>query len=418
MPWDVSFISLHGDPLAALGGPHHGGQNVYVKELSRYLGAFGLTIDVYSRWENDQQPEEELFSRGARVIRIPVGPPLPVQKEELIKLLRDIASWLPTYQIQHGLKYNLVHSHYYLSGAIGLHLKNIWGIPLVHTFHSLGMIKEEALGMGDKSPDARLEIEKRICQSADRIIATNSQERDDLVELYHTDPEKITVIPCGVNLTLFQPLSQAESKKEIAFPAEDFLITYVGRLEERKGIDTLLEAIYLIDNPSIQVVIVGGQPTDKPFLSWAELSEEPYQKFMALIDEYGIEKQVTFTGGKSQDRLSKYYSAADVTIIPSYYEPFGMTAIEAMACGSSVIASRVGGLKSTVKVNEVGLLFEPRDANQLAEKIKIVFDQPAINAGMRRNARPYVEENFSWKTVAKSVAGVYQELLNGEQEKQ
>ncbi|MCD6424837.1 MAG: glycosyltransferase [Anaerolineales bacterium] len=411
MSWDVSFISLHGDPLAELGGPHHGGQNVYVKELSRYLGAFGLTVDVYSRWENEQQPDQEKYSRGTRVIRIPIGPPQEIQKEELIKFLRDIADWIPSYQIQQGLKYNLVHSHYYLSGAIGLHLKNTWGIPLVHTFHSLGVIKEQALGLGDPSPNARVEIEKRLCQSADRIIATNPQERDDLVQLYHTDPEKITIIPCGVNLDLFQPLSQEESKKEIAFSTDDFLITYVGRLENRKGIDTLLEAIHLVDNPSIQLVIVGGTPTDKPFLSWAELSEEPYKKYMAMIDEYGIEKQVTFTGGKSQDQLSRYYSAADITVIPSHYEPFGMTAIEAMACGSSVIASRVGGLKSTVKENKVGALFEPRDASQLAEKIRIVFDQPSMNAEFRKNARPYVEENFSWKSVAKSVTGVYQELI-------
>ena len=416
MSWDISFISLHGDPLAKLGGPHHGGQNVYVKELSRYLGAFGLTVDVYSRWEDDQQPDQENYSRGTRVIRIPIGPPQEIQKEELIKLLRDIAGWIPSYQIQQGLKYNLVHSHYYLSGAIGLHLKNTWGIPLVHTFHSLGVIKEETLGIGDQSPDARLEIEKRLCQSADRIIATNPQEKEDLVDLYQTDPEKITIIPCGVNLDLFQPLSQDDSKKEIAFSTDNFLITYVGRLEERKGIETLLEAISLVDNPSVQAVIVGGQPSEKPFLSWGELSEEPYKKYMALIDEYGIEKQVTFTGGKSQDQLSKYYSAADITVIPSYYEPFGMTAIEAMACGSSVIASRVGGLKSTVKENLVGALFEPRNAVQLAEKIKIIFDQPSINVEMKKNTRPYVEENFSWKSVAKSVAGVYQELITKGQE--
>lgn len=255
-----------------------------------------------------------------------------------------------------------------------------------------------------------------LCQSADRIIATNLQEKEDLVDLYQADPAKVTIIPCGVNLDLFQPLPQEESRKDIAFSRDDFLITYVGRLENRKGIDTLLEAIYLVDNPGIQAVIVGGPPTDKPFLSWAELSEEPYQKYMKMIDEYGIEKQITFTGGKSQDQLAKYYSAADITIIPSYYEPFGMTAIEAMACGSSVIASRVGGLKSTVKENLVGALFEPRNAAQLAEKIKIIFDQPSMNVELRKNARPYVEENFNWKSVAKSVAGVYQELIINSQD--
>ncbi len=412
MSWEVTFISIHGDPLAPLGGPHHGGQNVYVKELSRYLGAFGLSVDVFSRWESEAQPSPEKYSRGARVIRIPVGPPEAIQKENIIGLLRDIASWIPSYQIQQGLQYKLVHSHYYLSGAIGIHLKNTWGIPLVHTFHSLGAIKEESLGNLDTSPEARLEIEKKLCLAADRIIATNPQEKEDLIDYYQTDPSKITIIPCGVNLDLFTPLPQEEARNAIAFSSDNFLITYVGRLEERKGIDTLLKAIYLADNPSIQAVIVGGPPTDKPFLSWKDLSEEPYQKYMSMIDELGIEKQITFTGGKPQDQLSKYYSAADVTVVPSYYEPFGMTAIEAMACGSSVIASRVGGLKSTVKENLVGAFFEPRNPTLLAEKIKIIYDQPVMNAELRKNARPYVEENFSWKSVARSIGEVYGELLH------
>ena len=321
-------------------------------------------------------------------------------------------TFIPSYQIQQGLQYKLVHSHYYLSGAIGIHLKNTWGIPLVHTFHSLGAIKEESLGNLDTSPEARLKIERKLCQFADRIIATNPQEKEDLIDHYQTDPSKITIIPCGVNLDLFTPLPQEEARNAIAFSSDNFLITYVGRLEERKGIDTLLKAIYLADNPSIQAVIVGGPPTDKPFLSWKDLSEEPYQKYMSMIDELGIEKQITFTGGKPQDQLSKYYSAADVTVVPSYYEPFGMTAIEAMACGSSVIASRVGGLKSTVKDNLVGAFFEPRNPTLLAEKIKIIYDQPVMNAELRKNARPYVEENFSWKSVARSIGEVYGELLH------
>jgi D-inositol-3-phosphate glycosyltransferase len=414
MTWEVSFISIHGDPLVPLGGPHHGGQNVYVKELSRYLGALGLHVDVYSRREYPDQPELEAYSRGARVIRIPVGPPDIVQKEYIVGMLKDIATWIPTYQIQQGLHYHLIHSHYYLSGAVGIHLKNTWGTPLVHTFHSLGVIKEEALGKQDSSPPARVEIERRICQAADIVIATCPQEEADLIDFYETDPQKIRIIPCGVNLELFKPLPKDQSRSEIAFAMDDFLITYVGRLEERKGIDTLLEAVHMVDNPRIQVVIVGGPPSTKPFLSWSELNQEPFKKYGDLIDQYGIESQVTFTGGKPQKELSKYYSAADVTVVPSYYEPFGMTAIEAMACGSSVIASSVGGLKSTVKENQVGALFQPRSAPQLAEKIKIFIDQPSINAELKKNTRPYVEENFSWKRVSKEVAGVYQELLEGE----
>jgi D-inositol-3-phosphate glycosyltransferase len=411
MPLNISFVSVHGDPLAKLGGSHHGGQNVYVKELSRYLGALGLIIDVYSRWEDSDQEEIKKYSRGTQVIRIPVGPAESVQKEQILEMLKDIAAWIPSYQLKKGTPYQLVHSHYYFSGLVGIHLKNTWGVPLVHTFHSLGAIKEQALGSQDKSPDARIKIEKKICQEADRIIATAPQEVQDLIKFYNADPAKITIVPCGVNLELFTPLPQEEARKEIAFSPDNFLITYVGRLEERKGIDTLLEAIHLVNDPRIQAVIVGGPPTDKPFLSWGELSTEPFKKYSALIDEYGIENQVTFTGGKPQEELAKYYSAADVTVVPSYYEPFGMTAIEAMACGSSVIASRVGGLKSSVQENKVGLLFEPRDASDLAKKIKMILNQTILRSDLRKRARPYVENNFSWKSVARSIAGVYTELL-------
>jgi D-inositol-3-phosphate glycosyltransferase len=374
----------------------------------------GLTIDVYSRWEDPEQPEKEKITNNARVIRIPVGPADAVQKEKIVGMLKDIATWIPPYQIKNGLQYDLVHSHYYFSGAVGIHLRETWGIPMVHTFHSLGAIKEEALGNKDKSPGTRFQIEKRICQEADRIIATAPQEKMDLEDFYDTDPEKITIVPAGVNLDLFSPVPQDEARNEIAFPLDSFLITYVGRLEERKGIDTLLEAIHLVDDPRIQAVIVGGPPTEKPFLSWSELAVEPYQKYKTIIDDLGIENQVTFTGGKPQNELSKYYSAADVTVVPSYYEPFGMTAIEAMACGSVVIASRVGGLQTTVIENKVGALFEPRDPSQLAEKIKIIMDQPRLNADMRKNTRPYVEERFGWKSVARGVEEVYQELLQGE----
>lgn len=411
MSWKISFISIHGDPLAALGGPHHGGQNVYVKELSRHLGALGQEVDVYTRWEDPEQPEMESYSRGTRVVRIPVGPSEIIQKEKILGMLKEIAEWIPSYQIKNGLRYQLVHSHYYLSGAVGIHLKKTWGIPLVHTFHSLGAVKGETLGFQDLSPDARIVIEKKICLAADRIIATNPQEQQDLIRSYQADPDKIIVIPCGVNLKLFHPLPQHEAKSEIAFSADSFLIAYVGRLEERKGIHTLLEAVHLIDDPRLQVVIVGGTPSEKPFLSWKDLTVEPYSQYISLIEDYGIENQVTFTGGKPQDQLSKYYSAADVTVVPSYYEPFGMTAIEALACGSSVIASRVGGLKTTVKENHVGALFDARDPTQLAEKIKILLDQPAMNAEFRKNARPYVEENFSWKSISNTVAEVYQGLL-------
>jgi len=408
---EIAFLSLDGDPLTVPGRPYPTRQNLYVTELSRYLGGIGLQIDLYSRRKSGQQPSQEEYSRGTRVIRIPVGPPGEIRGEQIVPYLKDIADWIPPYQIKQGLQYKLVHSHSYLSGPVGIHLKNTWGIPLVHTFHSLGLVEEEIFGPNSRIPEIRHKIEKLICHSADRIIAANNQEKMDLEELYQVDPEIITVIPSGVNLKIFRPLSQEESRREIAFPNDIFLITYAGRLDERKGLDILLKAMQLADNPVIQAVVVGGPPSNKPFLSRADLSREPYQKYITLVDEYGLENQVTFTGGKPQDQLAPYYCAGDVTVVPSQYEPFSIPALEALACGSCVIASRSSGLKSTVKENHVGTLFEPGSAEQLAEKIKIFYDQPELKKELRENARPYVEENFSWMSVAQEVRGVYQELI-------
>lgn len=411
MSWEISNIYLPGDPLTSLGDPHIGAQIRYINELSRYLGALGLKIDIYCRWEDDQQPNLEIFSRGTRVIRIPVGPPEVIQKESYIPYLKEIATWVPEFQIKHGLHYSLVHTYTYLSGPIGIHLKDTWGIPFVHTFHTLGAVEEEILGPTFQTPKTQQKIEKLICSKADHIIAVNEQEKIDLIELYQVDPNIISVINCGVNLDNYQPLPQSDSRQEIAFPNDVFLITYVGRLDEQWGLKTLLEALHLVDNPMIQAVIVGGPPTEKPFLSRPELSEDPYQVYLDMIDGFGLERQVTFVGSKSEELLTKYFSAADVTVLPPFYEPCGISAIKALACGSSVIASRIGGLKTIVQENRVGVLFEAGNAEQLAEKIKILYDQPKINEELRKNARPYAEEHFNLLTIARAVGSVYGNLI-------
>jgi glycosyltransferase involved in cell wall biosynthesis len=411
MTWDISLISLNKDPLTIPGHPEHEGEENYIKELSRYLGGIGLKIDVYSRRENTQQPNLEEYSRGTRVVRIPIGPPQRIQEVKTIPFLKEIAEWIPSLQIQNGMHYDLVHSYSYASGPVGVHLKNLWGIPLVHTFHSLSIVEEELLGSSKQSPEIRRKIEKLICSNADRIIAKSSQEKTDLMDLYRVDPEIISVVPSGVNLSFFQPLSQSESRQEIAFPDDIFLITFVGELNEQSGLDVLLNAIHLADKPGIQAVIVGGPPSNKSFLNRSDLSQEPYKKYVEMIDEFGLDKQITFTGGKPINQLAKYFSAGDITVVPPQYDPYGLIAKEALSCGTGVIASRVGGLIAAVQENHVGSLFEPGNAEQLAEKIKIFYDQPKITKEMRDNARLFAEENFSWKSVAIGVSTVYEEML-------
>ncbi len=414
----IAFISIHGDPLAPLGGPSHGGQNVYVRELSHHLGTYGFRVDVFSRWESPDQPPTEAIGPTAQVIRVQVGPPQYLPKEQTILFLPELVQWIARSWEERRADYRLVHGHYYFSGAVAMALRAQKSVPFVQTFHSLGLVKRRALGQQDPSPTQRLEIERRIVREADRIIATTPQEKQDLMTAYAADAERIRVIPCGVNLDLFRPLPRQEARMYINLPEELFLVTFVGRLERRKGIDTLLEAMGLLltERPDLPLhaVIVGGRPKgsdDKqPEMEREETAE--CQRLQALLIHYNLVDRVTFTGGLPQNVLRYYYSAGDVTVIPSYYEPFGMTALEALACGSSVIASRVGGLKTTVLEGRVGLQFEPQNAQDLAEKLLYLMEHPEVNARFRRNARPYVERHYSWPSIAERVAAVYRELLS------
>jgi glycosyltransferase involved in cell wall biosynthesis len=416
----VAFVSIHGDPLAALGGIHHGGQNAYVKELSRHLDPWGFQVDVFSRWESPHQPASEEIGPGARVVRVQVGPPCYLPKEETIRFLPQLAEWIARFRAENGADYQLIHGHYYFSGAVALRLRQLWQVPFVETFHSLGLVKRQALGQQDRSPTRRLEIERQIAQGAERIISTAPQEKHDLVTSYGAHPSRIRVIPCGVNLDLFRPLPCGEARLHTSIPADRFLLTFVGRLEKRKGVDTLLEAMgmLLAEQPHLPLhaIIVGGQPKSQEGAQMPEQEAQEHRRFQEIMARYAIADRVTFTGGLPQDLLYYYYSAGDVTVIPSYYEPFGMTAVEALACGSSVIASRVGGLKTTVVEGQVGLQFEPRNARDLAQKIAYLIEHPQVNARFRRNARPYVERHYGWRSIAERAAGVYRKVLDEHRE--
>jgi D-inositol-3-phosphate glycosyltransferase len=375
-------------------------------------------VDVFSRWESPDQPAVEEIGPQARTIRVQVGPPRYIPKEETILFLPELAEWIDRFQEQHQADYRLIHGHYYFSGAVALILHKQWRVPFVETFHSLGIVKRKALGQQDLSPNRRFEIEQQITEEAARIIATAPQEKDDLTAVYGAEPSRIQVVPCGVNLDLFRPEPREDARRYTGVPTDRFLLTFVGRLERRKGIDTLLEAMgkLLAEQPDLPLhaIIVGGQPKGEG--AQAEMSAQEaaeHHRHKEILNRLGIAERVTFTGGLPQHLLYHYYSAGDVTIIPSYYEPFGMTALEALACGSSVIASRVGGLKTTVVDGEVGLQFEPRNVKDLADKITRLIEHPDTNAHLQQNARPYVERTYSWPSIAERTAAIYRAVLAG-----
>jgi glycosyltransferase involved in cell wall biosynthesis len=350
------------------------------------------------------------------VIRVQVGPPEHLPKERTILFLEELADWIDGFRDGNQVDYRLIHGHYYFSGGVSLSLRRRWRVPFVETFHSLGLVKRQALGSKDPSPTRRLEIERQIAQTAERIIATAPQEKADLTTEYRADPSRIQVIPCGVDLELFRPIPRGEARDYAGIPDDRFLLTFVGRLERRKGVDTMLEAMGLLlsERPDLPLhaVVVGGHPKDQDPAEMPAPEVREHRRFRRIIDRYGMADRVTFTGGLPQHVLHNYYSAADVTIIPSYYEPFGMTALEALACGSSVIASEVGGLKTTVKEGEVGLQFRAQDPQDLADKVGYLVEHPEANARFQRNARPYVESRYSWRAVSERVAAAYQGALD------
>lgn len=408
----IAFISEHDDPLAAPGGVGKGGQNVYVQEVAQRLAAYGWGVDVFTRRESLDVPTIQEFGPAARVIRIPAGPATYVPKEKLAQYMPEFLSNLLGYAT--CTPYQLVHGHYYLSGVLASQLQRRLGMPFVQTFHSLGKLKRQALGMRDGSPPARLDLERQVAADADCIVATSPQERDDLINLYGALPQKIKIVPCGVDLQCFRPTDPAQLRHQLGLSADTFLITFVGRIEPQKGIEVLLEAAArlraLAPGLRFHVLIVGGTPRPPLEHGWGPTDDRYTLELEALARSLDLSDQVTWTGAWPHEALSTTYSAADVVVIPSHYESFGMTVLEALACGACVVASRTGGLRTTLDEGRAGVLFTPGVPEELAAQLARLAAEPALRGSFQRGARSYVAQTYGWDRVTAQLAAIYHEL--------
>jgi D-inositol-3-phosphate glycosyltransferase len=300
-----------------------------------------------------------------------------------------------------GTTYDIVHSHYWLSGVVGERLKARWGVPHLTMFHTLAEVKSRSR-ISEWEPDVRIEAEHAIVQQANRIIAAGSDEKELLVRLYGASAERISVVPCGVNLDLFQPVEQRAARRALALREDDRILLFVGRVEPLKGIDILLgAAAELAMEHDCSVLVIGGD-------SGAQQGEIAYLRNLAA--RLGIAERVSFLGAVDHERLPLYYSAADVCVVPSFYESFGLVALEAMACGTPVVASRVGGLAGTVRDGETGYLIPWRCPEPFAERIELLLGNEELRRAFGRTAREVVER-FRWSNVAEQVIGVYRELI-------
>ncbi|MBE9524344.1 MAG: glycosyltransferase [Chloroflexi bacterium] len=409
----VAMLSYHTCPLAALGGKDTGGMNVYVRELTRKLGRLGIQVDVYTRSQDEHAPHiSHDLGYGNRVIHIAAGPEVPLPKQELAAHIPTFGQEIISFAKKKDFKYDLIHSHYWMSGLAAKALKEAWDIPVVHMFHTLGLMKQRiARSTQETEGEYRLQGERDVITIAECLVAATQAELAQLQWLYEVDDHKISVIPPGVDTSHFYPIPADEAKEFIGVPIEDRMLLFVGRIEPLKGIDTLIRAIAimrengLLDCKHLCMSIIGGDPQANPDTMTDEMA-----RLQALREEHGLGDFVTFLGRREQDTLPYYYSAAEAVIMPSHYESFGMVALEAMSCGTPVVASLVGGLAFLVQDGVTGFHFPVGDAESLSGYLATLIDDRVTHERMSRQAAA-VASDYAWEKIAARIAELYEKIL-------
>lgn len=399
----VLFVSDHGDPLAELGGKQAGGQNNYVKQLALALENNGWQVDVATHWCDISAPRIERFGKKCRVIRIVAGEKGFVPKDKMFGMLSAFYKELET--TVDLSSYDVVHTHYYLSGLIGIKIREEYAIPFVHTSHSLGWAKTEATGIRD---ERREQAETNILQTADYILATTKSEKT-LIQECVENPAPIQVIPIGVDAAFHTHNNRKQLRKK--FGHGEPLFVFAGRLEETKGIFTLLKAFQTLLKRSDgefrpSLLLAGGEPDSID----PETGLPHDEKLRTAVK--GIEGHVKFLGPQTQEQLAQLFNSATATLVPSYYESFGMVAAEAQACGSPVIASNVGGLKNVVRDGVTGLLTEAGNAHDLAVAMEILAVNSILTERMSRRAEEIANQEFQWPSISKQVNSLYEVIAD------
>jgi len=410
----IAMLSYHTCPLATLGGKDTGGMNVYVRDLSHQLGADGIHVDVFTRSQDEHVPHilHEL-GFGNRVVHIPAGPEIPLPKPELNRYLDQFVNGIIEFAVQKGCRYDILHSHYWMSGIAALELKKHWRVPVVHMFHTLGKMKQRVARPEEEvEGDYRIAGENRVLKEVDCVIAATPAELAQLQWLYQADVSKIRVIPPGVDLSRFYPIPKDEAKEYIGIPPCERMLLFVGRIEPLKGLDVLFKAIALMrqnglwERTPFCLAVIGGNEDGEP-----ENRGSEQERLSALRSEYGLDDLVAFLGKKSQDTLPYYYSAAEIVVVPSHYESFGMVALEAMACGTPVVASNVGGLAYLVQNGSTGFTVPVDEPQLLVECIAKLLSDSELRARMGKQAAEFAK-GFGWNIIANKIIALYQSMLN------
>jgi D-inositol-3-phosphate glycosyltransferase len=407
----IGIISEHASPLAVLGGVDSGGQNVYVGQVAKHLAAIGYDVDVFTRRDHELQPEVAAWSNGVRVIHVPAGPAKPLAKEELLPFMDPFADFVVRFCRRRKRPYDLMHANFFMSAYVAAEVKRRLDIPFVVTFHALGRVRRHHQLELDGFPDERFAIEERCIEEADHVIAECPQDEEDLIKHYDADPARITVIPGGVDPGDFWPMDKRLARVALGLPYDQRIVLQLGRMVPRKGVDTVIRGLARLRRDHgvpARLVIVGGDRDEPDPVATPEIG-----RLQAVVAEERVKRSVTFTGRRRHDQLPLYYSAADVFVSTPWYEPFGITPLEAMACGTPVIGSNVGGIKFTVRDGETGYLVPPRDPDAVAERLAHLYRHPRVREVLGRNGVRRANDMFSWRVVASSLASLYERVLTG-----
>ena len=393
---NIAMLSIHSSPIGDLGTQDTGGMSVYVRELARALGRRGHRIDIFTQPDDRRHDAVVDLYENVRIIHLKGKTNKKIAKSSLYAALPQFFHDLESFRTQQDIKYDVIHSHYWLSGVLGAKARSWWDAPHIFTFHTIGAVKKQACAE-ENEPDVRMSNEKKLARLCDRIIVPTQKEKNDLVHFYDASQKKIQVIPCGVNLDRFKPLEKKSARRRLSIQIEDPIVLYVGRYTPVKGLDRLLEAFRFIQHrPPVRLIMVGGDGEHSPM----------FQRLLSEAKALNIRNHLTFAGRIDQKKLPLYYSAADVLVVPSYYESFGLVALEALACGTPVVTAPVGGMEMIVKDGVTGYVASVPGAKHFARLIKTVLSKQQTNDFSPAQVRASVT-GFTWERSSSKMLEAY-----------
>ena len=393
----IAFITVHGCPLRQAGSKDSGGMNIYILEMVKRLAARGIKVDVFTRHHDSLDPQIVTLAPGARLVHLPAGAP-SLDKNSVYELLPIFAAQMRRFCIINRLSFDLISTHYWLSGLVGMPLASEWDVPHVTSFHTMAEMKR-------RGRPEELEISQRdaseseIARAAASVVVWTDDEKEAVVNYCGVDSDNVSVIPPGVDLSRFHPMSQRQSRDYLGYGPEKNIL-FVGRLEPLKGIDNLFRAVASLENLKfITLSVVGGDG-----------NSQEKTRLEALVKKMRLNQTVHFLGPIPQEELPIHYNAADVCVLPSYYESFGLAALEAAACGKPVVASEVGGLPAIVNDGVTGYLVPPKRMDVIAERLCELLKDDLLRVHMGTAARIHAE-SLGWDSSADSLLRCFRELV-------